>query len=107
MVEARHRLAENLRDAVKAVWQKGRVGSKLFALRVITDRVIAGGEKNARQAVQPCRLVEIVDPAQIGRLNRVEGPLDGNSAEMNDAVAAPHEIMDRLLVLKRATNGSS
>ncbi|MNY33301.1 hypothetical protein D3C86_1675730 [compost metagenome] len=23
---------------------------------------------------------------------------------MNDAVAAPHEIMDRLLVLKRATN---
>lgn len=52
----------------------------------------------------PRRFIEIVEPAQIGRLYRIESLLDGNTAEMDDAVTAPHEIMNRLLVLKRATN---
>jgi hypothetical protein len=92
-IHPRHRLAEAFRDAVKPIrpqwvgWRQPR------GLRIEAGNVVGTGKEDARLALRPRRLVEVVDPCDIGVQDRREAFLCRHAAQMQDGVATldqPH-----------------
>ncbi len=82
----------------------GRAGADAFVLPVEADDMVGTGKENARHPVAMGRLVEIVQPHDIGIEDVVEPVFGRNAAQMQDAIATGHNPLHRLAVAQIAAD---
>ena len=96
-VEPAHQLAIGLGQAVVGVGPQLAVVVQRRRALVEADGVVGGGEDDAR-LVQPRRLEDVEQAADVGAEHLFEGALRGDAAEMQDGAAALCELGDRRAV---------
>src|SRR5438105_2760559 len=93
-VHARHRLAPDLRQAVKAVGPKRRIELELVLDRMHAEGVVRAGEDHAPHLVAARTFVDLVQADEIVLDDLRQRPLDTCSRQVNQHVDAIEQAID-------------